>query len=174
MRCRHDELLVQKIRPGTYTRSAWSSVVKITWERCARVSRQMIETAPFCTTLLERTLDVQVRLEESVPKQHGCRRSLPRRLTEVHEASAGLSGNESPSVGGTSKAPAVPRRPSMPTPGQAFHVRRLPSASPSRRQVHRRFPSVEIPHSIKDRESSIQVAVPLPLFSQKPRVSDPA
>ena len=129
-----------------------------TWKCCTRVSMRMIETAPFCTSLLERLLNVQAGLEESV---HG---SLRRLLTEAYEASAGLSDNESPSVRGTPKAPAAPRMPSMPTPGQAFYVPRLPSASPRRQRVHRPrvtdLPSVEIP-PIEYREFSNQVAGPL-------------
>ena len=129
-----------------------------TWECCTRVSMRMIETAPFCTSLLERLLNVQAGLEESV---HG---SLRRLLTEAYEASAGLSGNESPSVRGTPKAPAAPRMPSMPTPGQAFYVPRLPSASSRRQRVHRPrvtdLPAVEIP-PIECREFSNQVAGPL-------------
>ena len=82
-----------------------------TWKCCTRVSMRMIETAPFCTSLLERLLNVQAGLEESV---HGSvDYSLRRLLTEAYEASAGLSGNESPSVRGTPKAPAAPRMPSM-------------------------------------------------------------
>ena len=135
-----------------------------TWERCTRVNMRMIETAPFCTSLLERTLNAQARLEESVRQQHGVDCSLRRLLTEVYEASAGLSGNESPSVRGTPKAPAAPRMPSMPTPGQAFYVPRLPSASSRRGRVHRPrvtdLPLVEIP-PIEDREFSNQVAGPL-------------
>ena len=136
-----------------------------TWERCTRVDRQMIETAPFCTTLLERTLDVQARLEESVPQQHGVDCSLRRLLTEAYEASAGLSGNESPSVRGTPKAPAAPRMPSMPTPGQAFYVPRLPVASRRSRRVHpprvTDLPSVEIPSSTEYREFPNHVSGPL-------------
>ena len=74
-----------------------------TWECCTRVSMRMIETAPFCTSLLERLLNVQAGLEESV---HG---SLRRLLTEAYEASAGLSDNESPSVRGPPIAPDAPR-----------------------------------------------------------------
>ena len=74
-----------------------------TWGCCTRVSMRMIETAPFCTSLLERLLNVQAGLEESV---HG---SLRRLLTEAYEASAGLSDNESPSVRGPPIAPDAPR-----------------------------------------------------------------
>ena len=99
-----------------------------TWERCTRVDRQMIETAPFCTTLLERTLDLQARLEESVPQQHGVDCSLRRLLTEAYEASAGLSENESTSVRVT--APAAPCIPSPPT-GSRLIPARPASAGPS-------------------------------------------
>ena len=75
-----------------------------TWECCTRVSMRMIETAPFCTSLLERLLNVQAGLEESV---HGS--ELRRLLTEAYEASAGLSDNESPSVRGPPIAPDAPR-----------------------------------------------------------------
>ena len=75
-----------------------------TWECCTRVSMRMIETAPFCTSLLERLLNVQAGLEESV---HGSQ--LRRLLTEAYEASAGLSDNESPSVRGPPIAPDAPR-----------------------------------------------------------------
>ena len=122
---------------------------RTTCEPCTGVDKRMIETAPFCTSLLERTLDVQARLEESVPQQHGVDCSLRRLLTEAYEAFAGLSGNESPSVRVTPKAPAAPRMPSMPTPGQAFYVPRLPSASQRRQRVHRPrvtdLPPVETP-----------------------------
>ena len=75
-----------------------------TWECCTCVSMRMIETAPFCTSLLERLLNVQAGLEESV---HGSQ--LRRLLTEAYEASAGLSDNESPSVRGPPIAPDAPR-----------------------------------------------------------------
>ena len=71
-----------------------------TWKCCTRVSMRMIETAPFCTSLLERLLNVQAGLEESV---HGSQQR--RLLTEAYEASAGLSDNESPSVRGPPIAP---------------------------------------------------------------------
>ena len=75
-----------------------------TWKCCTRVSMRMIETAPFCTSLLERLLNVQAGLEESV---HGSQQR--RLLTEAYEASAGLSDNESPSVRGPPIAPDAPR-----------------------------------------------------------------
>ena len=140
-------------------------MLRTTCERCTRVSMRMIETAPFCTSLLERTLDVQARLEESVPMQHGVDCSLRRRLTEAYEASAGLSENESTSVRVT--APAAPCMPSLPTasrpiparpanagpsqansapPLQAFYGPRSSASRPNRR-VHRPrvtdLPSVE-------------------------------
>ena len=147
-------------------------MLRTTCERCTRVSMRMIETAPFCTSLLERTLDVQARLEESVTTQHGIDCSLRRRLTEAYEASAGLSENESTSVRVT--APAAPCIPSLPTvgswpiparlasaggpsqansapprPRQAFYGPRSSSSSRLNRRVHRPrvtdFPSVETP-----------------------------
>ena len=139
-------------------------MLRTTCERCTRVSMRMIETAPFCTSLLERTLDVQARLEESV----GVDCSLRRRLTEAYEASAGLSENESTSVRVT--APAAPCIPLLPTgsrpiparpasvgpsqansvpPRQAFYGLRS-SASWLNRRVHRPrrvtdLPKVETP-----------------------------
>ena len=102
---------------------------RMTWEGCTRDSMRMIETAPFCTSLLERTLDVQARLEESVTTQHGIDCSLRRRLTEAYEASAGLSENESTSVRVT--APAAPCIPSLPTVRSRPIPARLASAGPS-------------------------------------------
>ena len=89
---------------------------------------RMIETAPFCTSLLVRTLDVQARLEESVPMQHGFDCSLRRRLTEAYEASAGLSESGSTSVRVT--APAAPCIPSLPTVSRPIPARPA-SAGPS-------------------------------------------
>ncbi len=103
-------------------------MLRTTCERCTRVSMRMIETAPFCTSLLERTLDVQARLEESVPMQHGVDCSLRRRLTEAYEASAGLSENESTSVNVT--APAAPCIPPLPTASRPI-LARLANAGPS-------------------------------------------
>ena len=143
-------------------------MLRTTCEPCTGVDKRMIETAPFCTSLLERTLDVQARLEESVPMQHGFDCSLRRRLTEAYEASAGLSENESTSVRVT--APAAPCIPSLPTvrsrpiparlanagpsqansgpPLQAFYGPRSSASRPNRR-VHRPrvtdLPSVETP-----------------------------
>ena len=129
---------------------------------CTRFSMRTIEAVPFCTSLLERVLNVQARLEKSVLQELGGDSRLRRQLTEAYEVSAGLS--ESPSFRGTPKAPAAPRMPSMPTPGQAFYVPRLPSASPRRQRVHRPrvtdLPSVEIP-PIEYREFPNQVAGPL-------------
>ena len=103
-------------------------MLRTTCERCTRVSMRMIETAPFCTSLLERTLDVQARLEESVPMQHGVDCSLRRRLTEAYEASAGLSENESTSVRVTARA--APCMPSLPTASRPIPAR-LANAGPS-------------------------------------------
>ena len=131
-----------------------------TWERCTRVNMRMIETAPFCTSLLERTLNAQAKLEESVRQQHGVDSSLRRLLTEVYEASAGLSENESPSVRNPPKAHLRPRMPSMPTPGQTFYVPCSPVASRRSRRVHN-LPSVEIPSSSEDREFPNHIVGPL-------------
>ena len=104
-------------------------MLRTTCERCTRASRRMIETAPFCTSLLERTLDVQARLEESVTTQHGIDCSLRRRLTEAYEASAGLSENESTGVRVT--VPAASCISSLPTVGSWPIPARLASAGPS-------------------------------------------
>ena len=101
---------------------------RTTCEPCTGVNMRMIETAPFCTSLLERTLDVQARLEESVPMQHGVDCSLRRRLTEAYEASAGLSENESTSVRVTARA--TPCMPSLPTASRPIPAR-LANAGPS-------------------------------------------
>ena len=103
-------------------------MLRTTSERCTRASMRTIKTAPFCTSLLERTLDVQARLEESVPMQHGVDCSLRRRLTEAYEASAGLSESESTSVRVT--APAAPCIPSLPTVSRPIPARPA-SAGPS-------------------------------------------
>ena len=97
---------------------------RTTCEPCTGVNMRMIETAPFCTSLLERTLDVQARLEESV----GVDCSLRRRLTEAYEASAGLSESESTSVRIT--APAAPCIPWLPTASRPIPARPV-SAGPS-------------------------------------------
>ena len=49
-----------------------------------RFSMRTIEAAPFCTSLLERVLNVQARLEESVLQEHGGDSSLRRLLTEAY------------------------------------------------------------------------------------------
>ena len=97
---------------------------RTTCEPCTGVNMRMIETAPFCTSLLERTLDLQARLEESV----GVDCSLRRRLTEAYEASAGLSESEPTSVRVT--APAAPCIPSLPTVSRPIPARPA-SAGPS-------------------------------------------
>ena len=124
-------------------------MLRTTCERCTRVSMRMIETAPFCTSLLERTLDVQARLEESVTTQHGIDCSLRRRLTEAYEASAGLSENEATSVSVTAPArlaSAGPSQANSAPPLQAFYGPRSSASRPNRR-VHRPrvtdLPSVE-------------------------------
>ena len=97
---------------------------RTTCEPCTGVNMRMIEAAPFCTSLLERTLDVQARLEESV----GVNCSLRRRLIEAYEASAGLSESGSTSVRVT--APAAPCIPSLPTVSRPIPARPA-SAGPS-------------------------------------------
>ena len=92
-----------------------------------RFSMRTIEAAPFCTSLLERVLNVQARLEESVLQEHGGDSSLRRLLTEAYEVSAGLS--ESPSFHGTPKAPAAPRMPSMPISSRSVRPARTRRAS---------------------------------------------
>jgi hypothetical protein len=92
-----------------------------------RFSMRMIEAAPFCTSLLERVLNVQARLEESVLQEHGGDSSLRRLLTEAYEVSAGLS--ESPSFHGMPKAPAAPRMPSMPISSRSVRPARTRRAS---------------------------------------------
>ena len=97
-----------------------------TWACRTRFSMQTIEAASFCTSLLERVLNVQARLEESVLQELGGD-SLRRQLTEAYEVSAGLS--ESPSFHGTPKAPAAPRMPSMPISPRSIRPARNPRAS---------------------------------------------
>ena len=79
-----------------------------------KVNMHMLETAPFCTSLLERVLNVQAKLEDLVLQWHEGGRNLRRLLTEAYEASAGLSENESPSVRGAPMAPNAPLMPSLP------------------------------------------------------------
>ena len=98
-----------------------------TWASCTRFSMRTIEAASFCTSLLERVLNVQARLEESVLQEHGGDSSLRRLLTEAYEVSAGLS--ESPSFRGTPKAPAAPRMPSMPISPRSIRPARTRRAS---------------------------------------------
>ena len=97
-----------------------------TWACCTSFSMRTIEAAPFCTSLLERVLNVQARLEESVLQELGSD-SLRRQLTEAYEVSAGLS--ESPSFRGTPKAPAAPRMPSMPISSRSIRPARTRRAS---------------------------------------------
>ena len=67
--------------------------------RCtARVNMQMLETAPFCTSFLERMLNVQIKLEEWALTRREVNPNLRQLLTEAYEAAAGLSENESPHV----------------------------------------------------------------------------
>ena len=94
---------------------------------CTRFSMRTIETASFCTSLLERVLNVQARLEKSVLQELGGDSRLRRQLTEAYEVSAGLS--ESPSFRGTPKAPAAPRMPSMPISPRSIRPARTRRAS---------------------------------------------
>ena len=97
-----------------------------TWACCTSFSMRTIEAAPFCTSLLERVLNVQARLEESVLQELGGD-SLRRLLTEAYEVSAGLS--ESPSFRGTPNAPAAPPMPSMPISPRSIRPARTRRAS---------------------------------------------
>ena len=147
-----------------------------TWASCTRFSMRTIEAASFCTSLLERVLNVQARLEESVLSD-----SLRRLLTEVYEMSAGLS--ESSSFRGMPKAPDAPRMPLMPisprstrpaSVGPATGV--YPALSPARAKrarsssrLHRPrttdLPAVEIPPpAVEDCRFRNQVAGPLLLI----------
>ena len=94
---------------------------------CTHFSMRTIETASFGTSLLERVLNVQARLEKSVQRELGGDSSLRRLLTEAYEVSAGLS--ESPSFRGTPKAPAAPRMPSMPISSRSIRPARTRRAS---------------------------------------------
>ena len=141
---------------------------RTTWERCTRVSMRMIETAPFCTSLLVRTLDVQARLEESVPMQHGSDCSLRRRLTEAFEASAGLSENESTSVRVT--APAAPRIPSLPTASRPIPARPA-SAGPS--QANSAPPRRQAFYGPRSSASRLNRRVHRPRITDLPSVETP-
>ena len=97
-----------------------------TWACCTSFSMRTIKAAPFCTSLLERVLNVQARLEESVLSDR-----LRRLLTEVYEVSAGLSesSDESPSFRRAPKAPDAPRMPSMPISPRSIRPARTRRAS---------------------------------------------
>ena len=118
---------------------------------CTRFSMRTIEAVPFCTSLLERVLNVQARLEESVLSDH-----LRRLLTEVYEASAGLSesSDKSPSFRRAPKAPDAPRMPLMPisprstipaSVGPAPAKRARSSSSRLHRPRTTDLPAVEVP-----------------------------
>ena len=97
-----------------------------TWACCTRFSMRTIEDASFCTSLLERVLNVQERVL-NVQEEGGGDSSLRRLLTEVYEVAAGLS--ESPSFRGIPKAPAAPRMPSMPISPRSIRPARTHRAS---------------------------------------------
>jgi len=69
-----------------------------TWECCTRVSMRMIETAPFCTSLLERLLDV-------------CRRGLRSRCTAASCVDYSLKHTRRPPVSQTTSRRASVARP---------------------------------------------------------------
>ena len=119
-----------------------------TWACRTRFSMQTIEAASICTSLLERVLNVQARLEESVLSDS----SLRRLLTEVYEMSAGLS--ESSSFRGMPKARDAPRMPLMPisprstilaSVGPAPAKRARSSSSRLHRPRTTDLPAVEVP-----------------------------
>ena len=121
-----------------------------TWACRTRFSMQTIEAASFCTSLLERVLNVQARLEESVLSDH-----LRRLLTEVYEASAGLSesSDKSPSFRRAPKAPDAPRMPLMPISPRSTRpasvgparAKRARSSSRPHRPRTTDLPAVEVP-----------------------------
>ena len=138
-----------------------------TWACRTRFSMQTIEAASFCTSLLERVLNVQARLEESVLSDH-----LRRLLTEVYEASAGLSesSDKSPSFRHAPKAPDAPRMPLMPISPRSTRSASVGSARAKRARSSSRLhrprttdlPAVEVPPPVED--CSNQVAGPLLLI----------
>ena len=69
-----------------------------TWKCCTRVSMRMIETAPFCTSLLERLLDV-------------CRRGLRSRCTAASCVDYSLKHTRRPPVSQTTSRRASVARP---------------------------------------------------------------
>ena len=122
---------------------------------CTRFSMRTFETASFRTSLLERVLNVQARLEESVLQEHGGDSSLRRLLTEVYEASAGLSesSDKSPSFRRAPKAPDAPRMPLMPISPRSTRSASVGSARAKRARSSSRLhrprttdlPAVEVP-----------------------------
>lgn len=91
-------------------------------------TQRMLETAPFCTCLLERTCDVQAYLEEWALEQHNF--ILGRLITDAYEASAGLLDDDEPlGVGETPVPPNAPRLPSPPIDNPP-HARRSLSFPP--------------------------------------------
>ena len=138
-----------------------------TWACRTRFSMQTIEAASFCTSLLERVLNVQARLEESVLSD-----GLRRLLTEVYEVSAGLSesSDKSPSFRRAPKAPDAPRMPSMPISPRSTRpasvgparAKRARSSSRLHRPRTTDLPAVEVPPPVED--CSNQVAGPLLLI----------
>ena len=121
-----------------------------TWACRTRFSMQTIEAASFCTSLLERVLNVQARLEESVLSD-----GLRRLLTEVYEVSAGLSesSDKSPSFRRAPKAPDAPRMPLMPISPRSTRPASVGSARAKRARSSSRLhrprttdlPAVEVP-----------------------------
>ena len=137
-----------------------------TWACRTRFSMQTIEAASFCTSLLERVLNVQARLEESVLSD-----PLRRLLTEVYEASAGLSesSDKSPSFRHAPKAPDAPRMPLMPISPRSTRPASVGSARAKRARSSSRLhrprttdlPAVEVPPpAVQDWRFRNQVAGP--------------
>ena len=156
IRCNRDELREIAKKFHKKVRSAT--------ERCTCVSMQMVEAAPFCTSLLERTLNLQTTLEKWALQRHGGDCNLCRLLTCAYEASAGLSGNESPRIRGTPMAPDAPRMPSLlSSRRQAWGIRRA-STRPPRARGHTNYPLVEVaPPAVEERS---QTMGPLFIHSQ--------
>ena len=75
-------------------------------------TQRMLETAAFCTCLLERTCDVQANLEEWALEQHNF--ILRGLITDAYEASAGLLDDDEPLGGG--EKPVPPNAPRLPSP----------------------------------------------------------
>ena len=78
-------------------------------------AQQLLDVAPFCTILLERTLDLQTQLEQwALGRQDGS--ELRRRLCAAYETSAGLLDEEAPPRRNMFSRPPVlaPAAPHMP------------------------------------------------------------